>query len=193
MLKTWILKIVLIASIIGVSSAVMAQEKNGFDNKFWQGHNLRTSIGFIADEIRHSKPDGSKVMIRGNATFFYGYEYGYQFFDHWYWSLGLEWTIAYPRNFLSMSSTLKKTLAWLQPLNHARIGYVFNNHALLTLGLTYFWALSLNFRIPLGQHLYFETQYLQWFDGIIGLWKLAPSLGAAFDFANFSLGVGWKF
>src|SRR5262245_43091564 len=98
----------------------------------WSWHSMHTTVGFIADQIRHTVPAGNKISIRGNATFFYGYDYGFRFADHWYWSLGAEWTIAYPRNFLASSSTGKKIAAWIQPLTHARLGYVFPNDALFT-------------------------------------------------------------
>jgi hypothetical protein len=161
--------------------------------KFWPGHMIHGSVGFIADQIQHTKPQASKIIIRGNPSFFYGYDYGWQFAKDWYWSLGLEWTIAYPRNFLTSSTTSKLVASWIQPLTHVRIGYVFQNDALLTLGLTYLWALSANFRVPLGDHLFVEAQYLQWLDGVFNIWQAAPTLGAAFDFANFSWGLGWKF
>jgi hypothetical protein len=164
-----------------------------FNPHFWTGHTLHASLGFIADQIRHTQPGGTKIIMRGNATFFYGYEYGWQFAQHGFLGGGLEWTIAYPRNFLSNVTPLKKTLAWLQPLTHLRIGYVFNNHALLSVGLTYLWALSLNFRAPLGEHLFLEAQYLQWFDELLNLKAISPTFGAGFDFANFGLGFGWKF
>lgn len=181
------------------SSWALAGEPESFNPHFWTGHTLRAGPGFIADQIRHTAPEGSKIVIRGNANFYYGYEYGWQFARHGYLSGGLNWNIAYPRNFLTIGperpqyTLTKKILAWLQPLTHIRIGYVFDNHALLSLGLTYLWALSLNFRAPLGEHLFVEAQYLQWFDELLNLKALSPTFGAGFDFADFGFGFGWKF
>ena len=105
--------------------------------------------------------------------------------------------IAYPRNFTLSSNTdwarNKRLISWLQPLTNARIGYVFENHSLLTLGLGYLWGVSVNYRIPLSPSLFFETEYLQWLDGFLGVEKIAPTLAAAFDFSHFSIGFGWKF
>lgn len=184
-----------------------------FKDDFWTGHMLRGNIGFIVDYgtnqwsknknvpgIYHSYPNKTKVLLRGNPTFFYGYEYGRQFARNWYWSLGLEWTIAYPRNFRSSPQAIardsakgKMIAAWLQPLTQARMGYVFDNQSLLSLGLTYLWGISLNYRIPLSEHLFFETQYVQWLDGFFNVEKHLPTLAAAFDFSNFGIGLGYKF
>jgi len=186
--------------IIGLFSvffvcAVYGQEKP-FNSRFWTGHELRASLGYITSDtmVGPGKNKPGKIRLIGHAAFFYGYEYGWQFADHWFTSLGLEWIIAYPRNFPSRDpGPLFRTLAWVQPMTHVRIGYVFNNYALLTLGLTYLWALSLDFRIPLGEHLYFETQYVQWLDKFINVKAISPTLGAGFDLFNFSMGIGWKF
>jgi hypothetical protein len=66
-----------------------------FDPHFWTGHQVHGALAFIADEIRHSFPEGynkeqtaqadllgTKIILRGNAAFLYGYEYGYQFAQH---------------------------------------------------------------------------------------------------------------
>jgi len=196
------MKILLLLIGLVYSLAAFASEPESFNPHFWTGHTLRWGPGFIADQIRHSMAaksgdiGGSKIIIRGNANFYYGYEYGWQFARHGYLAGGLNWNIAYPRNFLPVRpeyTATKKVLAWLQPLTHIRVGYVFDNHALLSLGLTYLWALSLNFRAPLGEHLFVEAQYLQWFDELLNLKALSPTFGAGFDFADFSFGFGWKF
>ncbi|HXW53114.1 MAG TPA: hypothetical protein VEL47_03305 [Myxococcota bacterium] len=183
--------ILVVLCAVFIAHAAHSDEKS-FNNQFWTGHQLRSSLGYITSKVEAYR--GYKIRLIGNAAFFYGYEYGWQFADHWFTSLGLEWIIAYPRNFPTRPITpLRRALTWIQPLTHVRIGYVFNNYSVLTLGLTYLWALSLDFRIPLGEHLYFETQYLQWLDGLLELNAISPTFGAAYDLANFSIGMGWKF
>ena len=168
-------KILVFAICLFVATNIAAQ--TSFNPNFWTGHQIHGSLGFIADEIRHSYPEGynkikpkkqeysvPRIIMRGNATFFYGYEYGYQFAEHWFVGGGLEWTLAYPR-YISYSprnfkipKTSKKSqearkkilVAWLQPLTHIRMGYVFDNHVLLSLGLTYLWGLNLNLKMPMN-------------------------------------------
>jgi hypothetical protein len=73
------------------------------------------------------------------------------------------------------------------------MGYVFDNHVLLSLGLTYLWALDLDLKIPMNNHVFVVFNYLQWMDGILHLPKVFSSLLASFDFASISIGVGYKF
>jgi hypothetical protein len=208
-------KISLLICYIIFSSNISA---TNFNPHFWTGHQLHGALGFIATEIGHSTPAlytektkpadivGTKVKIMGSAAFLFGYEYGYQFAEHWFVSGGLEWSIAYPRNFLFMEkfknpkkpvneadARNKLLFAWLQPFTHIRMGYVFNNNALLTLGLTYLWGLDLDFKIPLNDHVFIKLNYLQWLDDVLNLKALSPTFGAGFDFANVSVGIGYKF
>lgn len=205
--------------VVGLFASTNIAAQGSFNPHFWTGHQVHGALGFIADEIRHSFPEGynkeqaqeagllgTKIILRGNAAFLYGYEYGYQFAQHWFVGGGLEWSMAYPRNFLFANKfqnpkkeanpeNLRKKLlsAWLQPLTHIRMGYVFDNHVLLSLGLTYLWALDLDIKMPMNDHVFVIFNYLQWMDGILGLPKVFDTFLAAFDFASFSVGVGYKF
>lgn len=171
---------------------------------YWTGHHLHGSFGFLVTEVAPTLPNKrSQINFKTNPTFFYGYEYGHQFDNNLFLSGGLEWTIAYPRNFVNWKE--KKTererirsrrfliTSWLQPLTHFRLGYAFNNNVVASLGLTYLWGLSFNAKFTINEYLYLDLSYIQWLDRLFGVPKFLETLLASFDAADIAVGIGCKF
>lgn len=156
--------------------------------KAWSGSMIRLGLGGVFDfeSNFNNKGDGRP----SSALLSYGFEYGFPFAQRYFFSLGLDWSIVYPRNFENLNNGFFEANAalWYTPITHVQFGYMPSEDWLVTLGLAYFWGATFSVRYKVKDFLFIDTRGIVWMDRVF-------DTNGAFDegFDNFQWTFGFGF
>ena len=153
----------------------------------WKGSMVHLGLGNVFDfELDKNKGDGRPT----SAMFKYGYEYGFLLKNRYFLSLGLDWTIIYPRNFEELDNGFfePNVTLWYLPLTNISLGYAPSEDWLVTLGLIYYWGTSFSVRYKVKDFMFVETRGVVWMDRVF---NTGGAYGGGFDNLHWSAGVGF--